>query len=213
MLLKKHDVILFNGDSITDALRDRADKYSLAGYSKIIADELRKTEPSAEIVCYNRGVGGDTSAQLLSRLEGELNEIRPTVFSLLIGVNDTWRRFDSGAPVSCRTFEGNLNAILALVKKYTERMILLQPFLLDTDPQKRKFRKDLDPKIQAVNRAARKYATEYVPLDGIFAEACCKALPAELSYDGVHPTEKGHELIAAEWLKRVELTIDKEENL
>lgn len=208
MFLRKKDVILFNGDSITDALRDRSDQYSLAGYSKSISEKLHHAAPEAGIVCYNRGVGGDTSAQLLSRFELELDEIRPTVVSLLIGVNDTWRRFDSNASVPCRVFEKNLDAILALAKKYTDRVILLQPFLVDTDPQKRKFRKDLNPKIQAVNRIARKYGTDFVPLDGLFAEACCKTSPAELSYDGVHPTEKGHELIAEEWLKRAVLKID-----
>lgn len=208
MLLKKNDVILFDGDSITDALRDRADKYSLAGYSKFVWEALQKNAKPLNIACYNRGVGGDTSAQLLARLKAEFEEIRPTVFSLLIGVNDTWRRFDSNAPVPCRVYEQNVEAILSLAKEYTDRTIVLQPFLLDVDPAKRKFWKDLDPKLHALERAVRKYGAEFVPLNGIFAEACCKQPPAELSYDGVHPTEKGHKLIAEEWLKRVELKIN-----
>jgi len=184
-------------------MRDRNDLYSLAGYSKFVSEELNRRTNGA-VVCYNRGVSGNTSAQLLARLEGELEEIRPTVFSILIGMNDTWRRFDSNAPVACRTYEKNMDAILSLAEKYVDRIIVLQTFLLDVDREKRKFRKDLDPKMHALCRVARKHHTEFVPLDGIFAEACCKTPPEELSYDGVHPTEKGHKLIAEEWLKRIE---------
>lgn len=204
MKLIKHDVILFNGDSITDALRDRTDKYSLAGYSKLIYEELQKCYPAAGIRCFNRGVGGDTSAQLLARLKGELEKIRPTVFSLLIGVNDTWRRFDSGMPIPCREYEKNMEKILELAGQYTDRIVVLQPFLLNVDRQKRKFRKDLDPKIRALERTVRRFGCDYIPLDEIFAEESCKRPPAEFSYDGVHPTETGHALIAQEWLKRTE---------
>lgn len=208
MKLSKDDIILFNGDSITDALRDRSDKYSLAGYSKLISEEIANRYPLAGIQCYNRGIGGDTSAQLLARLKGELEEIRPTVFSLLIGVNDTWRRFDSGTPIGCRTYEKNVDEILCMAEAYTRRIIVMQPFLLDVDRKKRKFRKDLDSKIRALERTVRKHGCEYVPLDGMFAEASCKRAPSELSYDGVHPTQAGHALIAEEWLKRVEFDFE-----
>lgn len=202
MVLKKNDVILFDGDSITDALRDRSDYHSLAGYSKFISEKLSEN-PENRIVCFNRGVGGDTSAQLLERLEGELEELRPTLFSVLVGVNDCWRRFDSNAPVPCKTFSENLKKILELASRYVQRIVVMQPFLLDVDPKKRKFRKDLDPKIRASEKIAKGYGAEYIPLDAIFSRACEKVSPSEFSYDGVHPTERGHRLIAAEWLGRI----------
>ena len=207
MFLKKGDKILFDGDSITDALRDRSDIYSLAGYSQFIAETLEAFHSELKITCYNRGVGGDTSAQLFARLAAELEEIRPTVFSLLIGVNDTWRKFDSGQQIPCRTYEHNVSQILELVSKYTDRIIVLQPFLLDVDKKKRAFRYDLDPKIRALERVARKYRVTFVPLDGVFAELSCKEEPAQYSYDGVHPTEQGHRIIAAEWLRRIQFEV------
>ncbi len=204
MKLLSSDRILFEGDSVTDALRDRNDFHSLAGYSAKI-DELLRERCEKAPECFNRGIGGDTSAQLLARLQKDLEEVRPTVFSLLIGINDTWRRFDAGQPVAKRDYAKNLEEIVRLALRYTDRIVLMQPFLLDVDRKKRAFRRDLDPKLHALEETARKFATEYIPLDGIFAEACCKKSPEFYSYDGVHPTAEGHALIADEWIKRISL--------
>lgn len=196
--IKKNDVILFNGDSITDALRDREDYYSLAGYSKFVSENLKHN-----IVCFNRGVGGDTALQVLNRLEAELNEIKPTVFSLLIGVNDTWRRFDSNEIITPEETYKNVEDILKLVRNYTDRIFILEPFLLDVDINKRCFREDLSPRIWYIRDLARKYQCEFIPLNGIFAELSCKNDPSFYSYDGVHPTIEGHKIIAKEILKRI----------
>lgn len=194
--IKENDIILFQGDSITDALRDREDYHSLAGYSKYVYEKLK-------ITCFNRGVGGDTAKQVLDRLEKELEEIKPTIFSLLIGVNDTWRRFDSNEIITPEETLQNVEKIIQIALKYTNKIIILEPFLLDVDPEKRKFREDLTPRIWNIQDLARKYKTEYVPLNGIFAELSCHESPDKFSYDGVHPTDCGHQIIAQEWLKRV----------
>ena len=201
--ISKNERILFDGDSITDALRDRKEKYSLAGYSALIAERLNFLYPFLNIECYNRGVGGNTSGELLNRLSGELEEIKPTFFSLLIGVNDTWRRFDSGKIISEKEYAENIEKILCMVERYTQKIIVLEPFLLDVDPEKRLFREDLYPKIFRLREIARRHRVEFIPLDGIFAEACCRASAKEYSYDGIHPTNAGHALIAEEWLRRV----------
>lgn len=201
MKIFDNDVILFDGDSITDALRDRNDKYSLAGYSKAVYEQISTKLP--KVKCYNRGIGGDTSAQLNDRVAAELDEIRPTVFSLLIGVNDTWRKFDSGITITAEEYGKNVDEILTKAKRFTDRIIVIEPFLLDVDPQKKPFREDLYPKICTLREVVRGYNAEYVPMDGIFAELCCRNAPDKFSYDGVHPTAQGHEIIAKEWLRRV----------
>ena len=86
--LGKGSKILFEGDSVTDHRRDREDFHSLSAYSKIIGEKLSEYGGEA----YNRAIGGDRSKDVLARIKGEFEELRPNVFSLLIGVNDTWRR-------------------------------------------------------------------------------------------------------------------------
>ena len=201
MKLKAGMKILFDGDSITDANRDREDRYSLAGYSREIAGQLA----AMGIECFNRGISGNRSCDLLARLEAECEEIRPDLISLLIGINDVWRRYDSNDPTSSGQFEENYRAILKIAKKYAGQIVILEPFLLPVDPDKERFREDLDPKIRVVRKLAREFAvTDYLPLDGLFAEACVHLPPENFSFDGVHPTEYGHRYIAGQWLGRAE---------
>lgn len=133
MKIFDNDVILFDGDSITDALRDRNDEYSLAGYSQVVYGQISTKLPNVK--CYNRGIGGDISAQLNNRILSELNEIRPTVFSLLIGINDTWRKFDSGITITAEEYGKNVDEILTKAKRFTDRIIVIEPFLLDVDQE------------------------------------------------------------------------------
>lgn len=199
--LNVSDIILFEGDSVTDALRNREDFNSLAGYSLEIDKKLKKYN----ISCINRGVGGNTALQVLERLKEDLEETKPTVFSLLVGVNDTWRKFDSNQIIDAKKTMKDIEEIILLAKKYTDKIILLEPFLLDVSIDKEPFREDLAKRIWLIRDLARKYHLTFVPLNGIFAEACTKKEPSFYSYDGVHPTINGHKLIAKEWLKRIKI--------
>lgn len=198
--IKKGSKLLFEGDSITDAGRDYADMHSLSGYTKLIAAAGEKGGTES----FNRAVSGHRTKDVLARIRGELQELRPDVFSILIGINDTWRRYDgANDPTSGEQFRKNLREILAAVRASGAKIILLEPFLLPTDPAKAVMREDLDEKIDVARELAREFADEYVPLDGLFAELVLKIPPEQLSADGVHPTELGNEYIARWWLERV----------
>ena len=202
MVLNNDDIILFAGDSITAAGRvNLPPPYQLAGYTAIIADALRAG--GLTVTAYNRGLGGDTSAMLLARIERELAEARPTVFSLLIGINDVWRKFDRGTPTSHADFAQNVSGILRAAKQYADRIIVLEPFLFDVDPQKERFIEDLAPKIRALRTLSRKYGAEYIALDGAFAELSVEYGSAKYSTDGVHLTHEGNEVIACRWLEKI----------
>ncbi|RSS52253.1 hypothetical protein EF912_19830 [Streptomyces sp. WAC07061] len=66
-------------------------------------------------------------------------------------------------------------------------------------------RTDLDPKIQAVRRLARRYGAHLIAADGMFAELSTRtgAGPEYWAADGVHPTPAGHAALAAAWLRLV----------
>lgn len=196
--LKKGTRILFNGDSITDCGRDRSDFHGLSGYTALIAERLSPL--GAEV--FNRGVSGDRSSDLLARVKQDLTDTEPDVVSFLIGVNDTWRRYDSGMATTAKEFENNFRGILNITKDFGASIIILEPFLLPVDPHKAVFREDLDFKIDVARSLAREYADAYVPLDGLFAEAILKTNPVLFSQDGVHPTELGNLKIAEWWLQR-----------
>lgn len=197
MRIPKNSKVLFEGDSITDAGRDRADFHSLTGYNKYIARVL------GEENCFNRGISGNRTCDLLARIEQSLDETRPDYLSILIGINDVWRKYDSNNPTSHEQFKQNYDKILALVTPRVKGIILIEPYLLPVDPAKEVMRDDLNPKIDIVRALAAKYRTAYVPLNGLFAEAAILGKASDYSDDSVHPNDAGQAFIAAEWLKRV----------
>ena len=79
----------------------------------------------------------------------------------------------------------------------------MRTLVLPYPEDRKQWREDLDPKIQAVRELAREFKTLYVPLDGLFAAACTQREPKFWAADGVHPTQAGHALIAQAWLKAV----------
>lgn len=199
MEIKGNKRVLFNGDSITDWMRDHSDRHSLTGYNKRIAQAY--ADSGAEF--FNRAISGDRTTEMLARMDADLADTDPDYVSILIGINDTWRRFDSNLPTSGEKFRENLRANFEKVKKYGAKLIVLEPFLLPVDPAKRAFREDLDEKIDITRELAREFAEEYIPLDGLFAEVVLKVAPETLSADGVHPTDKGFAYIAQWWMQRV----------
>ena len=180
--------VLFQGDSITDAGRDYADPHHLGdGYPKY---------PDETFEFINLGISGNRTTDLLERWQKDCIAVQPDVLSILIGINDTWRRYDSNLPMTVEEYEANYRRLVQDVKENTKaKLLLLEPFLLHADPAKECFREDLDPKILAARRVARDYADMFLPLDGLLAAASVIEEPSHWSGDGVHPNEAGSRLI------------------
>ncbi|HOU12045.1 MAG TPA: SGNH/GDSL hydrolase family protein [Anaerolineae bacterium] len=204
-LIEDNAVVLFQGDSITDAGRSRADDADLGrGYAAMAAAWFSALYPQKRVTFLNRGISGDRVKDLRARWQQDCLNLKPTWVSIMIGVNDTWRRYDSHDPTPVEAYERDYRAILEAVRDgLNARLILLEPFLLPTPPDREAWRVDLDPKIAAARKLAREFNALYVPLDGLFAEAAARREPAFWLPDGVHPTPAGHAFIAQAWLRAV----------
>jgi acyl-CoA thioesterase I len=204
-MFRDGQVILFQGDSITDCERDRSDIASLGGgYPSVVAKLYHTLFPEAKVTFVNKGISGDRITNLLENYEEGLKAIRPDFLSILIGINDTWRRYDNNDPTSAEDFEKNYRKLLTKVKKDLPecKIIIIEPFVLNSLPDRASWREDLDPKIQVVRKLAKEFADYYIPLDGIYAKYEVEHYSCEqLAADGVHPTALGHSIIAAEYLK------------
>ncbi len=202
MELQTNDLILFQGDSITDAGRDKNDSSHLGcGYARVAASMLGAKHPELRPRFLNRGVSGDRTKDLVARWQDDCLSIKPDVLSIMIGINNVWRRYDQNDPTDVSTFEFEYRAVLARSRKSGIReILLLEPFIVPVSKEWELRREDLDPKIQIVRRLAREFQAYLVPLDGIFAAACTQAAPEYWAADGVHPTAAGHGLIADAWL-------------
>ena len=206
MEIKRDSVVLFQGDSITDAGRSYEDDSSLGtGYGMMSAAWFGAVHPELNVKFLNKGTSGNTVLNLKERWEKDCIAYKPDMVSILIGINDCWRRFDRNMPTSVEDFKADYHGILLDIKeKLGARIILCEPFLLPiTEEQKKFWREDLDPKIHAVRELAREFNAIYVPFDGIFAAASMKRELTFWAYDGVHPTNAGHALMAKSWLEAV----------
>lgn len=202
--------LLFQGDSVTDWYRERSDIHNLgSGYAMFAAQLIAEYYPEISWEFINKGVSGDRTKELLARWQEDCIGLKPDILSIMIGINDTWRGFDSNDPTSAETYEANYRRLLEDVKAHTHaKIIMMEPYLLPTDPKKQ-WRADLSPKIDAARRLAREFADVYIPLDGLFAAACVDHEPAFFSDDGVHPTEQGAKFIAQAYLNAMSAVLAK----
>lgn len=198
-------IVLFQGDSITDCGRDRSDMTSLGdGYANIIARLYRTLFPEAKVNFINKGISGNRVKDLMDRYEEDFCSIKPDYLSILIGVNDTWRRYDSNDPTDSEEFERTYRELLTKIHRDLPdcKLIMIEPFLLNSLPDRASWREDLDPKIHVIRKLAKEYADYYIPMDGIYAKAEVEEYTCEqLAPDGVHPSAIGHRMIAEEYLK------------
>lgn len=205
MLLNDQDLVLFQGDSVTDTGRDRADIKSLGyGYPMMAAAWFGASHPEQKVRFINKGVSGDRTCDLKARWEEDCIKLQPTVVSILIGINDCWRRYDRNEPTTVEEFDENYRFLLTRLKEMSVRTVILgEPFLLPIPEDRRQWREDLDPKITVVRDLAREFQTLLLPLDGVFNSVVSRREPEFWTPDGVHPSPAGHALIAKEWLRAI----------
>ena len=79
-------IIVFLGDSITDAGRKTSSNQLGEGYVNIFAEDLKNSTRQWNIV--NRGVDGYVTEQVAQALHRDCISLRPDYVSILVGVND-----------------------------------------------------------------------------------------------------------------------------
>lgn len=204
-LIKDGQLVLFQGDSVTDGGQDREDPFSLGQLYPMMVDAwFQARYPEKRVRFANCGISGDRVRNLKARWDRDCIAIKPDWVSILIGINDTWRRYDSNDSTSVEAFEADYRYILERTKnELGAKLVLCEPFVLPVPEDRTTWREDLDPKIAVVRKLAREFEAILVPLDGIFAAASAVREPAFWAADGVHPTSRGHALIAQSWLRAV----------
>ena len=99
------ELILFQGDSITDSSRHREyDDARGHGYATMITGALGAAEPY-KYDFLNRGVSGNRVVDLLARIRCDMINLKPDYMSILIGVNDVWHEIAWENGVDAEKFE------------------------------------------------------------------------------------------------------------
>jgi lysophospholipase L1-like esterase len=141
-----------------------------------------------------RGIGGQTTPQMLVRFRQDVIALRPAVVVILAGTNDI---AGNTGPATQAMIEDNLISMVELAKA-SAICVVLSSVLPAYDYR---WRPGLEPagKIVALNAWMRDYASTHdvVYLDYHSAMADERqGLRVEFSEDGVHPTEAGYRVMA-----------------
>jgi lysophospholipase L1-like esterase len=210
--LSKGNVILFQGDSITDSGR-RKDTLTPnnpaalgTGYAFLAASALLSRYPGLNLRIYNRGISGNKVYQLADRWDKDCLELKPDVLSILVGVNDYWHKHDKKYDGTVQTYRDDYIRLLERTRKTLPdvKLIVAEPYAVkgvravdDTwYPEFNEFR-------EASAAIARQFNAVYLPYQRIFDEAQKKAPGAYWTADGVHPSIAGAERMATAWLELI----------
>ena len=186
--------ILFQGDSITDGNRGRsADPNHILGhgYVFIIAARHGAAFPDLKLDFINRGVSGNTVLDLEKRWQTDALELKPDVLSILIGVND------NGRGVALDQYEQVYDKLITEAKAANPKLklVLCEPFVKPVGTIDEGIRK----RQEIVARLAQKHGAALVHFQRVFDEAAKRAPADYWIWDNVHPTYRGHQLMADEW--------------
>ena len=194
------NITVFIGDSVTDCGRLIEPPYG-DGYVFNIANSGRL---SGEII--NVGTSGHRLIDLENRWNTDVLAHHPTLVSVAIGINDTWRRYDDNDLTSVEAFEESYRRVLTATQAQgNPKLVLCEPFLLAVRDEMNTWREDLDPKIAVVHKMAAEFNAKLVPFDQRFNDLAREMSMSELAEDGIHPSKLGHQIMADLWLRTVGL--------
>ena len=207
-------VVLFQGDSITDAGRSRKDAHAERandarglgrGYASIAADGLMIAAAPAEVLIFNRGVSGNKVYQLAERWQQDCLDLQPDVLSVLIGVNDIWHTRNGKYDGTPAIYERDYDALLARTRAALPDVTLVccEPFVLRCGSVDDSWFPEFDEYRAACRRVADEHGALFVPFHSMFERALAQHPPEHWAKDGVHPTRAGAALMAKEWLRVV----------
>jgi lysophospholipase L1-like esterase len=211
--LLKDQVILFQGDSITDSGRNKEDTgFNTAsnlgsGYPMLAGAALLNKYEALNLKVYNKGISGNKVFQLAERWDKDCLDLKPDVLSILIGVNDLWHKLDGNYNGTPDIYRNDYIALLERTMKALPdvKLIICEPFAV-------KGVKAVDdrwyPEFYEYQKAAKDMAKQFnavfVPYQSIYDEAQKRAPGSYWTGDGVHPTLAGAQLMAKAWMKAVE---------
>ncbi len=210
--------ILFQGDSITDCDRARPNmnKTELGmGYPHFVKAALNSRYPGAHTFV-NRGISGNRIVDLYARIKIDAINLAPDFMSILVGVNDVWHEINYQNGVGAEKFEKIYTMYVEEIRAALPniKIMIMEPFVLpgsnttgeleDGADKYTLFRAETEKRAAVARRVAEKFSLPFVPLQDMFDEACKEAPADYWLWDGVHPTEAGHQRIMEKWIKAFE---------
>jgi len=211
MKIQPNSKLVMIGDSITDCERARPVGEGLfeaigKGYVSLVDGLLGATYPAHRIRVVNMGTGGNTVRDLKARWQTDVLDLKPDWLSVMIGINDVWRQFDSPLQVEQHVglteYESTLNELLHVTAPTLKGLVLMTPYVIEpnrADPM----RQTMDAYGQVMRQLAERYQAVFVDTQAAFDAVLAHIHPMALAWDRVHPTRTGHTILARAFLQAV----------
>ncbi|WP_294391072.1 GDSL-type esterase/lipase family protein [uncultured Sphingomonas sp.] len=168
--------IVFMGDSITEGWVSKADGFFTPGR-------------------IGRGIGGQTTPQMLARFRQDVIDLKPAVVHIMAGTNDI---AGNTGPMTAEQTKGNIKSMVELAHANGIRVILASIPPADRFPWKPGLK--TGEQIVALNRWLQAYAARagcvYADYWGVLHAPGTLGMRDGLSSDHVHPTEAGYDVMA-----------------
>jgi lysophospholipase L1-like esterase len=215
MKIQNGSKLLFIGDSITDAGRSDSGEPTPwdagsglgQGYVSFVNAIITAQTPEKDIRVINKGISGNTVLDLESRWDTDVLAHQPTWLSVMIGINDVWRQFDTPlrteAHVGAQLYEETLRALLKKTRPSLSGLVLMTPYVIDSNTQDA-MRQRMDEYGRIVKQLAQEFDAVFV--DTQFAiDAVLRSIhPTSLAWDRIHPGPVGHMILARAFMSAVQ---------
>ena len=184
--------IVFMGNSITDSWL------------------TMRPEFFAEKPYINRGIGGQTTPQMLLRFRQDVIDLHPSVVVILAGINDIAQ---NTGPSTIKMISDNIISMAELAKAHNITVVLCSVLPAFDFPWK----KGLEPaekviKLNAVLKSyAKKHDLTYIDYFSAMVNDV-NGLKDELGYDGVHPNAAGYSIMESIFEKEISKVLIKKNN-
>lgn len=211
MLLEKDSKFMLFGDSVTDMNRLPAGEGLFealgTGYPADLNSLLTIGYPEYRIRVINKGVGGNTSRDLVARFDQDVRPYRPETLTILIGINDVWRQFDSPlmaeAAVQPEEYRQNLEELISRSKEFVHRLVLITPYYMEpcrSDPMRAR----MDEYGAIVKELGGKHGLLVIDMQAAFDRLFTHMHSSAIAWDRVHPNSVGAMFMARTILDALE---------
>lgn len=211
MIFEKNDKIVFIGDSISDYNRARPVGEGLNdawghSYVAAVGAMLGSAYPELGLRVVNMGVSGNQVRDLDARWQTDVLDLNPDWVSVLIGINDVWRQFDTPTMVERHVPPEEFRATYARLIDQTlprvKGMILMTPFYIEPNPADA-MRARMDEYGAIVKELAKARGLIAVDLQAGWEPLLRHVHSTSIAWDRVHPNPVGCMHIARQFLKAV----------
>lgn len=213
MKLTKGTKWIMIGDSITDAGRTRPVGEGLfdpmgRGYSCFVNALVGACHPELRIRIVNMGCSGDTVRSLKARWQTDVFDLKPDWVSIMIGINDVWRQFDTPlmpeGHVLIKEYETTLRELVKSTLPRVKGLVLATPYYIEPN-RKDPMRATMDRYGAVVKKIAKDNRLILVDTQAAIDKALKTQHPNALAWDRVHPNQVGHMVLAKAFVDAIGL--------